>query len=69
MSFMWWLQEVVERFQSQGHTTQHLEDLKKDNERTIIHFRDDKEKLKQEFEEMKYSGEAKLSRQVYSGAD
>ncbi|XP_046376199.1 outer dynein arm-docking complex subunit 3-like [Haliotis cracherodii] len=53
--------EVVERFQSQGHTTQHLEDLKKDNERTIIHFRDDKEKLKQEFEEMKYSGEAKLS--------
>lgn len=53
--------EVVERFENQGHTTQHLEELKKDNEKQILRLREDKENLQREFEEMKYSGEAKLS--------
>ncbi|RUS91204.1 hypothetical protein EGW08_001010 [Elysia chlorotica] len=53
--------EVVIRFENQGDTTRHLEDLKRDNEKQIIRLREDKEKLQQEFEEMKYSGEAKLS--------
>ncbi|XP_025111800.1 coiled-coil domain-containing protein 151-like [Pomacea canaliculata] len=53
--------EVVERFENQGQTTQHLEELKKDNEKQINRLCEEKEKLQQEFEEMKYSGEAKLS--------
>ena len=57
-------QEVVSRFENQGDTTRHLEDLKKENEKTIIRQKEEKEKLRAEFEEMKYSGEAKLSRCV-----
>ncbi|XP_033763026.1 coiled-coil domain-containing protein 151-like [Pecten maximus] len=53
--------EVVHRFEGQGATTKHLEDLKNQNEKSITRLREDKEKLQQEFEEMKYSGDAKLS--------
>ena len=53
---------MVHRFENQGDTTKHLEDLKKDNEKQITRLREDKEKLQEEFEEMKYSGDAKLSR-------
>jgi len=53
--------EVVIRFENQGDTTRHLEELKKDNEKQIGRLKEDKDKLQQEFEEMKYSGEAKLS--------
>lgn len=56
------MQEVVLRFENQSATTQHLEQLKKDNEKQIIRLREEKKKLQQEFEAMKYSGEAKLSR-------
>ncbi|KAK6167857.1 hypothetical protein SNE40_021789 [Patella caerulea] len=53
--------EVVRRFENQDDTTRHLEDLKKDNEKQISRLKEDKEKLQEEFAEMKYSGEAKLS--------
>ncbi|XP_076455139.1 outer dynein arm-docking complex subunit 3-like [Babylonia areolata] len=53
--------EVVERFEHQGQTTEHLEELKKDNEKLILRLREDKTNLQRDFEEMKYSGEAKLS--------
>ncbi|XP_052092788.1 outer dynein arm-docking complex subunit 3-like [Mytilus californianus] len=53
--------EVVRRFENQGDTTKHLENLQKDNEKGITRLKEDKEKLQQEFEEMKYSGDAKLS--------
>ncbi|XP_052790334.1 outer dynein arm-docking complex subunit 3-like [Mya arenaria] len=53
--------EVVHRFENQKETTRHLEELKKDNEKQIIRLKEDKEKLQMEFEEMKYSGDAKLS--------
>ncbi|KAK3092525.1 hypothetical protein FSP39_004008 [Pinctada imbricata] len=53
--------EVVNRFENQGETTSHLEDLKKDNEKQITRLREEKEKLQEEFEDMKYSGDAKLS--------
>lgn len=59
-NFCW--QEVVHRFENQGDTTTHLENLKKDNEKGITRLREEKEKLQLEFEEMKYSGDAKLSR-------
>ena len=56
------IQEVVLRFENQEETKEHLEGLKKDNERTIERLREEKEKLQDEYEEMKYSGDAKLSR-------
>ncbi|XP_067940120.1 outer dynein arm-docking complex subunit 3-like [Watersipora subatra] len=53
--------EVVERFEHQGETTSHLEDLQSAAEKQIERLRVDKEKLQADFEDMKYSGEAKLS--------
>lgn len=54
-------QEVVTRFEYQEDTTEQLEDLKAQNEKQISRLREDKEKKQQEFEEMKYTGEAKMS--------
>ncbi|CAK8674702.1 outer dynein arm-docking complex subunit 3-like [Clavelina lepadiformis] len=54
-------QEVVDRFKSQGDTQKHLEDLKKDNQKHLQRLQEERAKLQQEYEEMKYSGEAKLS--------
>lgn len=53
--------EVVRRFEGQDETTKHLEVLQKDNEKQITRLKEDKEKLQMEFEEMKYTGDAKLS--------
>lgn len=53
--------EVVQRFENQKETKRHLEELKKDNEKQIIRLKEEKERLQQDFEEMKYSGDAKLS--------
>jgi len=55
------IQEVVQRFLSQGDTHKHLEQLKIDNEKMLARLKEEKEKLQAEFEEMKYSGEAKMS--------
>ncbi|EDV28138.1 Coiled-coil domain-containing protein 151 [Trichoplax sp. H2] len=55
------IKEVVQRFLSQGNTQQHLLQLKSNNEKTLVRLREEKEKLQEEFETMKYSGEAKLS--------
>lgn len=60
--YYYYLQEVVARFRSQGETQKHLENLKKDNVAQIHKIQEEKFKLQQQFEEMKYSGEAKLSR-------
>jgi len=55
------IREVVQRFQSQGDTQKHLEQLKLNNEKMLVRLKEEKEKLKREYEDMKYSGEAKLS--------
>jgi len=55
------IQEVVQRFLLQGETQKHLEKLKFDNEKTLLRLREEKAKFQAEFENMKYSGEAKLS--------
>jgi len=39
-----------------------LEQLKTNNEKMLVRLKEEKEKLRIEYEEMKYSGEAKLSR-------
>uniref|UniRef100_A0A8C7DLA2 Outer dynein arm docking complex subunit 3 n=1 Tax=Oncorhynchus kisutch TaxID=8019 RepID=A0A8C7DLA2_ONCKI len=53
--------EVVERFISQGDTQQHLEDLKKENQRTLVQLKEDRDRLQEHFQNIKYSGETKLS--------
>ena len=55
------IKEVVQRFQSQGETRQHLEELKKENEKQIEKLKADKARLQDEYESKKYTGEAKLS--------
>ena len=56
------VQEVVGRFENQGETRRQLEEMKTQNEKHIARLREESEKLQSEFEEMKYTGEAKLSR-------
>lgn len=55
------IKEVVQRFLSQGETQKHLEQLKTNNEKMLARLKEEKDKLRMEYEEMKYSGEAKLS--------
>ncbi|XP_075946756.1 coiled-coil domain-containing protein 151 isoform X3 [Anarhichas minor] len=55
------VQEIVERFISQKETHQHLEKLKGENEKVLQQLKEQKELLSQQFQDMKYSGEAKLS--------
>jgi hypothetical protein len=57
-------QEVVRRFEGQEDTTKHLEALQKENEKQITRLKEEKEKLQTDFEEMKYTGDSKLSRFV-----
>ena len=59
------LQEVVGRFENQGETRRQLEEMKAQNEKHIARLREESEKLQSQFEEMKYTGEAKLSRYFY----
>ncbi|KAK1885905.1 Coiled-coil domain containing protein 151 [Dissostichus eleginoides] len=58
------IQEIVERFISQKETHQHLEKLKGENETVLQQLKEQKELLDQQFQDMKYSGEAELSKQM-----
>ena len=60
------IQEVVDRFLNQGKTQRHLEQLKEENTRALARLREEKERLQAQFEDMKYSGEAKMSAYVDS---
>ncbi|KAG8015112.1 hypothetical protein GBF38_022414, partial [Nibea albiflora] len=55
------IQEIAERFISQKDTHQHLEKLRDENEKALQQLKEQKELLNQQFLDMKYSGEAKLS--------
>ncbi|XP_075062796.1 outer dynein arm-docking complex subunit 3 isoform X2 [Mixophyes fleayi] len=54
-------QEVVRRFTAQGEIHRHLDEMKSENERIIVRLKEEKERLQEAFQELKYSGEAKLS--------
>uniref|UniRef100_A0A8C5QB76 Outer dynein arm docking complex subunit 3 n=1 Tax=Leptobrachium leishanense TaxID=445787 RepID=A0A8C5QB76_9ANUR len=54
-------QEVVSRFIAQGETHRHLEVLKSENDKALVRLKEEKERLQEAFQELKYSGEAKLS--------
>ena len=58
------IQEVVDRFLNQGETKTHLEQLKEENSRQLARLKEDREKMRAQFEDMKYSGEAKMSTYV-----
>jgi len=55
------VQEVVERYKGQGDKTRRLEQDKIDAQEKIAKLKDEKENLMKRFEEMKYSGEQKMS--------
>ncbi|XP_038570195.1 coiled-coil domain-containing protein 151 [Micropterus salmoides] len=55
------IQEIVDRFISQKETHEHLESLKAENEKVLQQLKEQRELLNQEFQDMKYSGEAKFS--------
>ncbi|KAM7393749.1 hypothetical protein PAMP_020598 [Pampus punctatissimus] len=55
------IQEIVERFISQKETHQQLEKLKEENKKVLLQLKEQKELFNQQFQDMKYSGEAKLS--------
>uniref|UniRef100_A0A1I8IHX6 Coiled-coil domain-containing protein 151 n=3 Tax=Macrostomum lignano TaxID=282301 RepID=A0A1I8IHX6_9PLAT len=55
------LNEVVIRFENQGSTREHLEELKKDSEKETQRLRAERDTLKTQFDDVKYSGECKLS--------
>ncbi|KAM8721811.1 outer dynein arm-docking complex subunit 3-like [Acanthopagrus schlegelii] len=56
------IQEIAERFTSQKDRHQHLERLRAENEKELEQLKEQKELLSQQLQDMKYSGEAKLSR-------
>ncbi|CAL8238761.1 unnamed protein product [Lota lota] len=55
------IHEIVECFISQAETQRHLESLKEENNEVLVRLKEEKETLQQSFQDMKYSGEAKLS--------
>lgn len=55
------IQEILECFNSQEETHQHLVKLKEENEKVLLQLKEEKELLSQQFEEMKYSRQAKHS--------
>lgn len=60
--FQYLLQEILERFTAQKETHQHLLKLKEDNEKLLQQLREQKELLNKELQDVKYSGEAQVSR-------
>ncbi|XP_056136493.1 coiled-coil domain-containing protein 151 [Lampris incognitus] len=55
------IKDIVEHFISQGETHNHLEELKVEDEGLLLQLKEEKESLQQQFQDMKYSGETKLS--------
>ena len=58
------IQEVVDRFLMQGDTKRHLEQLREENSHQLARLKEDKGRLQVQFEDMKYSGEARMSTYV-----
>ena len=52
---------MVDRYKGQGEKTERLEQDKKDAQERIAKLKEEKELLTRKFEEMKYSGEQKMS--------
>jgi hypothetical protein len=55
------MNEVVERYKGQGEKTERLEKDRHEAQERIAKLKDERELLMKKFEEMKYSGEQKMS--------
>lgn len=55
----------MERYKGQGQKTEKLEKDQKDTVDKIAKLKDEKENLVKKFEEMKYSGEQKMSEYAF----
>ncbi|XP_047220813.1 coiled-coil domain-containing protein 151 isoform X2 [Girardinichthys multiradiatus] len=55
------MQEVLENFILQKENHKHLEKLNRENEQVLLQLKEQKKLISQQFEDMNYSGEAKLS--------
>ncbi|XP_003387037.3 PREDICTED: coiled-coil domain-containing protein 151-like [Amphimedon queenslandica] len=55
------IQEVVDRFLNQQETRTHLNELKDEHTKQLARLKEEKDKLQAQFEEMKYSGEERMS--------
>ncbi|VDP20760.1 unnamed protein product [Echinostoma caproni] len=55
------LNQIVKRFESQGETLIHLQELKDKAEKQCQTLREERDRLQQQFEELKYSGETELT--------
>lgn len=55
------INEVIAKFQAQGETHKHLTQLQEENEAKIAQLKQKREQVLAEYEELKFSGEAKLS--------
>ncbi|THD20353.1 Coiled-coil domain-containing protein [Fasciola hepatica] len=55
------LNQIVKRFESQGETLIHLQELKDKAEKQCQTLREERDRLNQQFEELKYSGETELT--------
>jgi len=55
----------VVRFENQGETQRHLEELKAENEREISRLTEERDRLQTDFTDKKYSGESKLFKFVF----
>ncbi|PWA16821.1 hypothetical protein CCH79_00012779 [Gambusia affinis] len=58
------LQDAVEHFTLEKENCQRLENLKKQNDEALEKLKEEKELLSKQFDQMKYSGEAKLSSEM-----
>ncbi|XP_033829340.1 coiled-coil domain-containing protein 151 [Periophthalmus magnuspinnatus] len=63
------IQEVAERFVTQKGIHEHLEKLTEDNKNILVQLKEKKAQLDQQFEDKKYSGEAKISRDQHIQED
>ena len=50
----------MDRFLNQGDTKRHLEQLREENTKVVSRLKEEREKLQAQFEDLKYSGEAKM---------
>ncbi|TPP56445.1 hypothetical protein FGIG_11258 [Fasciola gigantica] len=63
------LNQIVKRFESQGETLIHLQELKDKAEKQCQTLREERDRLNQQFEELKYSGETELTRESITTED
>ncbi|XP_072925374.1 coiled-coil domain-containing protein 151 [Hemitrygon akajei] len=55
------VQDITKHYIMQGDTLKHLQQLELENKKQLVQLKEEKERLKEEYDHLKYSGESKLS--------